>query len=87
MRDFYDIHSLLQWYGENMNPVVFNQALMATANKRGAEHYLNDMLLIEMKWKIAMSWKIFGWLIKRNFLMQRILPGGQLWNLSEPVCD
>jgi predicted nucleotidyltransferase component of viral defense system len=46
MRDFYDIHSLLQLYGENMNPTVFNQALMATANKRGTEHYLTDMLLI-----------------------------------------
>jgi predicted nucleotidyltransferase component of viral defense system len=28
MRDFYDLHSLLQWYEEDMNPVVFNQALM-----------------------------------------------------------
>ncbi|MBC3899991.1 nucleotidyl transferase AbiEii/AbiGii toxin family protein [Acetobacterium malicum] len=46
MRDFYDIHSLLQLYGENMNPAVFNQALMATANKRGTEHYLTDMMLI-----------------------------------------
>ncbi|WP_296561905.1 nucleotidyl transferase AbiEii/AbiGii toxin family protein [uncultured Acetobacterium sp.] len=46
MRDFYDIHSLLQLHGENMNPTVFNQALMATANKRGTEHYLKDMLLI-----------------------------------------
>jgi len=46
MRDFYDIHSLFQLYGENMNPAVFNQALMATANKRGTEHYLTDMLLI-----------------------------------------
>lgn len=46
MRDFYDIHSLLQLYGENMNPTVINQALMATANKRGTEHYLIDMLLI-----------------------------------------
>ncbi len=46
MRDFYDIHSLLQLYGENMNPAVFNQALIATANKRGTEHYLTDMLLI-----------------------------------------
>ncbi|MBU4440500.1 MAG: nucleotidyl transferase AbiEii/AbiGii toxin family protein [Firmicutes bacterium] len=46
MRDFYDIHSLLQLYGENMNPVVFNQALMATANRRGTEHYLTDMRLI-----------------------------------------
>ena len=45
MRDFYDIHSLLQLYGENMNPAVFNQALMATANKRGTEHYLTDMML------------------------------------------
>lgn len=46
MRDFYDIHSLLQLYGENMNYSVFNEALMATANKRGTEHYLKDMLLI-----------------------------------------
>jgi hypothetical protein len=53
MRDFYDIHSLLQWYGENMNPVVFNQALMATANKRGAEHYLNDMLAYQKKFSNA----------------------------------
>jgi predicted nucleotidyltransferase component of viral defense system len=46
MRDFYDIHSLLQLYGENINSSVFNEALMATANKRGTEHYLKDMLLI-----------------------------------------
>ncbi|AFA47983.1 nucleotidyl transferase AbiEii/AbiGii toxin family protein [Acetobacterium woodii] len=46
MRDFYDLHSLLQLYGENMNPAVFNQALMATTNKRGTEHYLTDMMLI-----------------------------------------
>lgn len=31
-----------------------------------------------LKWKIAVAWKIFGWLIKRNSLMHRILPGGQL---------
>lgn len=46
MRDFYDIHSLLQLYGENLNPAVFNDALMATANKRGTEHYLKDMPMI-----------------------------------------
>lgn len=46
MRDFYDIHSLLQLYGENLNPAVFNEALMATANKRGTEHYLKDIPMI-----------------------------------------
>lgn len=46
MRDFYDIHSLLQLYGENLNPTVFNQALMATANKRGTGHYLKDIPVI-----------------------------------------
>jgi hypothetical protein len=46
MRDFYDIHSLLQLYGENLNPEVFRNALVATANKRGTEHYLRDVLMI-----------------------------------------
>ena len=46
MRDFYDIHSLLQLYGENLNQTVFNQALMATANKRGTGHYLKDIPVI-----------------------------------------
>lgn len=46
MRDFYDIHSLLQLYGECLNPTVFNDALMATATNRGTEHYLTDMKMI-----------------------------------------
>lgn len=46
MRDFYDSHSLFQLYGENLNPTVSNEALMATANKRGTVHYLKDMLMI-----------------------------------------
>lgn len=46
MRDFYDIYSLLQLYGEYLNPTVFNDALMATATKRGTDHYLKDMPVI-----------------------------------------
>jgi hypothetical protein len=42
MRDFYDIHILLQLYGDTIVPADFYCALTATAHKRGTEQYLSD---------------------------------------------
>jgi hypothetical protein len=42
MRDFYDIHILLQLYRNAIVPGDFHQALAATARKRGTEKYLAD---------------------------------------------
>jgi hypothetical protein len=42
MRDFYDIHILLQLYGNAIVPMDLHNALAATACKRGTEKYLVD---------------------------------------------
>ena len=42
MRDFYDIHVLLQLYGSSLDAPVLHDALGATAHKRGSSQYLND---------------------------------------------
>lgn len=42
MRDFYDIYILKQLHGGDLNPVVFRNALLATAHKRETEKYLTD---------------------------------------------
>ncbi len=42
MRDFYDIYILKQLHGGYINPVVFRNALLATAHKRETEKYLTD---------------------------------------------
>ncbi len=40
MRDFYDIHILLQLYRNVLDPVTLNEALRATSEKRETERYL-----------------------------------------------
>jgi hypothetical protein len=40
MRDFYDIHILLQFHNGTIVPGDFHRALAATARKRGTEKYL-----------------------------------------------
>jgi hypothetical protein len=42
MRDFYDVHILLQLHGSVIVPGDLHQALAATAHKRGTEKYLAD---------------------------------------------
>lgn len=41
MRDFYDIHILLQLQCNNLKPVDLHAALLATAKKRGSEKFLS----------------------------------------------
>ncbi len=42
MRDFYDIHVLMQLHGTSLNPEVFHAAFLNTVNKRGSEHLMTD---------------------------------------------
>lgn len=42
MRDFYDIHILLKTQGERINPSVLSTAVLATSEKRGSTHLLQD---------------------------------------------
>lgn len=42
MRDFYDIYILKLLHGGDLNPVVFRDALLATAYKRETGRYLTD---------------------------------------------
>lgn len=42
MRDFYDIHILLKIYGNKLNTGILEEALHATAKKRGTEYHLKD---------------------------------------------
>lgn len=42
MRDFYDIHILMQIYGKDLSVDVWREALSATARKRGTEDLLGD---------------------------------------------
>ena len=42
MRDFYDVFILLQLHGDTLDPVLFREALLATAAKRGTESSLAD---------------------------------------------
>ncbi len=42
MRDFYDIHILLKIYGNKLNTRILEEALHATAKKRGTEYHLKD---------------------------------------------
>ncbi len=46
MRDFYDIHILLELYGGSIVPSDLHKALVATARKRGTEKYLSDALAV-----------------------------------------
>lgn len=46
LRDFYDIHILLQIYGVTLKPEVLKEALYATAKKRGTEYHLKDAMII-----------------------------------------
>lgn len=42
MRDFYDIYILQQLHGETLDRAVLQDALLATARKRGTERYLAE---------------------------------------------
>lgn len=42
MRDFYDIHILMQIYGKDLSVDAWREALSATARKRGIEDLLGD---------------------------------------------
>jgi len=46
MRDFYDIHILLELHGERLDGRVLQQALQATASKRGTRANLNNAALV-----------------------------------------
>lgn len=46
MRDFYDIHILLELHGERLDGRVLQQALQATASKRGTGANLNNAALV-----------------------------------------
>ncbi len=43
MRDFYDVHILLKLYKDTLDGKVLEEALQATARKRGTEYYLSDV--------------------------------------------
>lgn len=43
MRDFYDIYILKQLHGETLDRAVLQDALLATARKRGTERYLAEV--------------------------------------------
>lgn len=57
MRDFYDIHILLQIHGNSLNRGILHEALNATAKKRGSEHYLPeaDLIFNEVQDSIVMK--------------------------------
>jgi len=42
MRDFYDIHILLQLYRDTLNTKILGEALQATARKRETEYHFKD---------------------------------------------
>lgn len=42
MRDFYDIHILMEMHGEHLDTAIFRNALLATAEKRGTVQYLSE---------------------------------------------
>ena len=42
MRDFYDIHILMEMHSDHLDAAIFRSALLATAGKRGAVPYLSD---------------------------------------------
>lgn len=42
MRDFYDIHILLNLYGNMLDTKILGEALQATARKRETEYHLKD---------------------------------------------
>ena len=42
MRDFYDIHILMEMHGEHLDTAIFRNALLATAEKRGTIQYLSE---------------------------------------------
>lgn len=42
MRDFYDIHILMQLHGDTLNHSIFHDALLATSHKRETEQYLAE---------------------------------------------
>ena len=46
MRDFYDIHILLELHGERLDGRMLQQALQATASKRGTGANLNNAALV-----------------------------------------
>ncbi|MDD3228139.1 MAG: nucleotidyl transferase AbiEii/AbiGii toxin family protein [Oscillospiraceae bacterium] len=46
MRDFYDIHILLELHGERLDGRVLQQALQVTASKRGTGANLNNAALV-----------------------------------------
>jgi len=43
MRDLYDLHILQKLYAERIDPVAFQQAITATAKKRGTSEFLKDV--------------------------------------------
>lgn len=46
MRDFYDVHILLELHGERLDGRMLQQALQATASKRGTGANLNNAALV-----------------------------------------
>ena len=57
MRDFYDIHILIELYGNDLNSTILNEALIATARKRETLYYLKDALAIfdEIEFSVVMK--------------------------------
>ena len=46
MRDFYDIHILLQLYGDSLNLSTLHDALKATAQKRNTDQYISEAMAV-----------------------------------------
>ncbi|HBN86429.1 MAG TPA: nucleotidyl transferase AbiEii/AbiGii toxin family protein [Ruminococcaceae bacterium] len=57
MRDFYDVHILMQLYGETLDTEILGAALKATFVNRGSENYLSDVdsILNEIKFNPVMG--------------------------------
>ena len=46
MRDFYDIHILMEMHSDHLDAAIFRSALLATAGKRGTVPYLSDASVV-----------------------------------------
>ncbi len=63
MRDFYDIHILMNLYGNKIHKMIFRDALLATFQKRGSDIHLKDAkeIIHEVQTDINMKkmWKSY----------------------------
>lgn len=78
MRDFYDVYILQQLYGKTLEQTMLQDALWATARKRGTEQHLTEAgeVIDEVENSLAMQ-RLWA-LIRRAFLMRQMWIGAML---------